>query len=168
LALTSVVGALMKGQSEEFAVAVVIGVILLGLSSASVNGRRRRLTRVPDIVVTLAMSFVWPVRASCSRPRAAVGEVAQGARDGVLFNEWIPGCANVLPSSWRSSDPCPPLAARPVDLLDRQQPARGRPQRVSVGRTRIAAYMLTGFRGVRGLPHGEHRGSGRPSRAVHA
>jgi ribose transport system permease protein len=60
MALTSVVSAvLMKGQSEELAIPIVIGVLLLGLVLGAVNGAVIVLTRVPDIVVTLAMSFVW-------------------------------------------------------------------------------------------------------------
>jgi ribose transport system permease protein len=60
MALTSVVAASqMKGQSEEFAVVVVIGVIILGLILGAVNGALIVLTKVPDIIVTLAMSFVW-------------------------------------------------------------------------------------------------------------
>ena len=60
MALTSVVAAvLMKGQSEEFGVVVVVGVLLLGLVLGAINGGLVVVTRVPDIVVTLAMSFVW-------------------------------------------------------------------------------------------------------------
>ena len=60
MSLTSVVAAvLMKDRPEEFAVLVVVGVILLGLAIGAVNGALVVLTRVPDIVLTLAMSFVW-------------------------------------------------------------------------------------------------------------
>ena len=60
MALTSVTAAaLMKGQPEEFAVAVVLGVLVLGLVLGVINGVLVVITRVPDIVVTLAMSFVW-------------------------------------------------------------------------------------------------------------
>jgi ribose transport system permease protein len=60
MALASVVAAsLMKGQTEEFGVAVVIGVLLLGIVIGGINGALVVVTRVPDIVVTLAMSFVW-------------------------------------------------------------------------------------------------------------
>ena len=38
---------------------VVIGVLLLGLLIGAINGSLVVITRVPDIVVTLAMSFVW-------------------------------------------------------------------------------------------------------------
>ena len=60
MALTSVTAAvLMKDQSEAFAIPVVLGVLLLGLVLGIINGALVVITRVPDIVVTLAMSFVW-------------------------------------------------------------------------------------------------------------
>ena len=67
MALTSVIAAsLMKGQSDEFAIAVVIAVLFLGLPLGAINGALVVTTRVPDIVVTLAMSFVWAgARCSC-------------------------------------------------------------------------------------------------------
>jgi ribose transport system permease protein len=60
MALTNVVAAsLMEDQSPEFAVAVVIGTLILGVVLGAVNGILVVLTKVPDIVVTLAMAFVW-------------------------------------------------------------------------------------------------------------
>jgi ribose transport system permease protein len=60
MAVTSVTAAsLMNGRSEQFAVLVVLFVLLLGLVLGAVNGALIVLTRVPDIVVTLAMLFVW-------------------------------------------------------------------------------------------------------------
>jgi ribose transport system permease protein len=60
MALTSVTAALlMKDQSAEFAIPVVLGVLVLGLVLGVINGTLVVITRVPDIVVTLAMSFVW-------------------------------------------------------------------------------------------------------------
>ncbi len=60
MALTSVVAAvLMEGRSEEFAILVVIGVLVLGALLGAINGALIVFTRVPDIVVTLAMLFVW-------------------------------------------------------------------------------------------------------------
>lgn len=60
MALTSVTAAvLMKGASEEFALLVVPLVLFLGLVLGAINGTLIVLTRVPDIVVTLAMLFVW-------------------------------------------------------------------------------------------------------------
>lgn len=60
MAVTSVTAAvLMDGASEEFAILVVPLVLLLGLVMGAINGALIVLTRVPDIVVTLAMLFVW-------------------------------------------------------------------------------------------------------------
>ena len=55
MALTNVTAAaLMKGQSEEAAVVIVLLVVLQGLVLGVINGALIVLTRVPDIVVTLA------------------------------------------------------------------------------------------------------------------
>ena len=60
MALTSVTAArLMGGASEEFAILVVPLVLLLGLLLGAINGLLIVITRVPDIIVTLAMLFVW-------------------------------------------------------------------------------------------------------------
>jgi ribose transport system permease protein len=60
MALTSVTAArLMAGASEEFAILVVPLVLLLGLLLGAINGILIVITRVPDIIVTLAMLFVW-------------------------------------------------------------------------------------------------------------
>ena len=62
MALINVVSAvLMQGQSEQFGVAVVLGVLVLGLLIGAVNGGLVVVTRIPDIVVTLAMSSLMPV-----------------------------------------------------------------------------------------------------------
>jgi ribose transport system permease protein len=99
MALTSVVSAeLMKGQSEIFGVAVVIGVILLGLVLGAINGTVVWLTRVPDIVVTLAMSFVWAGFALLVRPSPG-GGAAEWLKDlvkGSLGIDVIPKALVVL------------------------------------------------------------------------
>jgi ribose transport system permease protein len=60
MALTSVTAArLMGGASEEFAILVVPLVLVLGLLLGAINGLLIVITRVPDIIVTLAMLFVW-------------------------------------------------------------------------------------------------------------
>jgi len=60
MALTNVIAArLMAGGSDQLAVGVVISVLLIGVLLGVVNGTLAVITRVPDIVVTLAMSFVW-------------------------------------------------------------------------------------------------------------
>lgn len=59
MALTSVVAAsLMAGASEEFALLVVPFVLVLGFALGALNGFLIVITRVPDIVVTLATLFM--------------------------------------------------------------------------------------------------------------
>jgi len=60
MALTNVTAAvLMKDAGTETAVAVIVGVLLLGLAIGALNGLLVVTTRVPDIVVTLAMLYIW-------------------------------------------------------------------------------------------------------------
>lgn len=59
MAVTSVTAAvLMNGASEEFAFVVIPLVLAFGFCLGAVNGILIVVTRVPDIVVTLAMLFV--------------------------------------------------------------------------------------------------------------
>lgn len=60
MAVTSVTAAvLMDGASEQAAIFVIPIVLLVGVSMGAINGMLIVFTRVPDIVVTLAMLFVW-------------------------------------------------------------------------------------------------------------
>jgi ribose transport system permease protein len=149
MALTSVVSAaLMKGQTEEFGVAVVIGVLLLGLVLGAINGTLVVLTRVPDIVVTLAMSFVW---AGCALLvlKTPGGGSALWLKDlviGSLGNEWIPKGAVALivivALIW-----IPVRRSRlglSIYAIGSNQLAAFR-SGVSVARTKVAAYALTGL-----------------------
>jgi ribose transport system permease protein len=99
MAFTSVVCATaMKGQSEEWGVVVVLSVLALGLVLGAINGALVVLTRVPDIVVTLAMSFVWAGCALIIRgaPGGAASEWLKNLVLGSLVSEWIPKSAIVL------------------------------------------------------------------------
>ena len=59
MAVTSVTAAvLMAGASEEFAFVVIPLVLAMGFGLGALNGVLIVITRVPDIVVTLAMLFV--------------------------------------------------------------------------------------------------------------
>jgi ribose transport system permease protein len=99
MALTSVVAAvLMDERSEGFAILVVFGVLLLGLALGAVNGALVVFTRVPDIVVTLAMLFVW---AGCallvlSTPGGGSAEWLGQITRGPLLIDWIPKAAVLL------------------------------------------------------------------------
>jgi ribose transport system permease protein len=60
MAVASVTGAvLMQGASDGQSVLIVLGVLVLGLAMGAINGLLIVVSRVPDIVVTLAMLFVW-------------------------------------------------------------------------------------------------------------
>jgi ribose transport system permease protein len=149
MALTSVVSAtLMKGQSEEFAIVVVIGTLLLGLVLGAVNGVLVVVTRVPDIVVTLAMSFVWAGSALIVRsaPGGGAAEWLKDLVSGPLGSEWIPKATVVMlvviAVVWL------PLARSKLGLslyaIGSNRLAAFR-SGVAVDRTRVASYVLTGF-----------------------
>jgi ribose transport system permease protein len=167
MALTSVVSAsLMKGQSEEFGVAVVLGVLVLGLVVGAINGILVVVTRVADIVVTLAMSFVW---AGCALLvlRTPGGASTQWLKDlviGSFGNEWIPKAAIALvvlvALIWI------PISRSRIGLSlyavgsDRLAAFRSG---VSVGRTKVVAYALTGlFAALGGLSLTASTGIGTP------
>jgi ribose transport system permease protein len=156
MALTSVVSAsLMQGQSEEFAVLVVIGVLLLGLLLGAINGTLVVVTRVPDIVVTLAMLFVWAGFALLVLNTPGGGS-AQWLRDltrGPFIIDWIPRAAVVLfvvvAVVWipvRRSKLGLSLYAIGSDPIAAYRSG------VSVVRTKVVAYMLAGlFAALAGL-----------------
>ena len=168
MALTSVVAASqMKGQSEEFGVAVVIGVLLLGLLLGAINGTlvvdhpRARHRGHPGDVVRLG-------RLRAARPQDSgrrLGAMAEGpGRSDPLGNEWIPKAAVVLivivAVIWipvRRSRLGLSLYAVGSDQLAAFRSG------VSVGRTKVAAYMLTGlFAALGGLSLTASTGIGTP------
>jgi hypothetical protein len=149
MALTSVVSAvLMEGQSEEFGVVVVIGVLLLGLLIGAINGAVVVITRVPDIVVTLAMSFVWAGIALLILKTPGGGSAVwlKDLVTGSFLNEWIPKASVVLivvvALIWI------PLRRSRLGLsiyaIGSHRLAAFR-SGVPVTRTRITAYALTGL-----------------------
>jgi ribose transport system permease protein len=167
MALTTVTSAvLMQGQSDGIGVGVVIGVLLLGLVLGSINGGLVVVTRVPDIVVTLAMSFVW---AGCAllvlnTPGGGSAKWLKELVKGSLGNEWLPKAAVVLlvvvAVIWI------PVQRSRLGLSlyaigsDRLAAFRSG---VPVGRTRIAAYALTGlFSALAGLSLTASTGIGAP------
>jgi ribose transport system permease protein len=167
MALTSVVAAtLMENQSEATGVAVVLGVLGLGLVLGGINGAVVVSTRVPDIVATLAMSFVWAGSALLVRS-APGGGAANWLEDlavGPLGNEWIPKAAVVLivvvAVIWI------PLSRSRLGLSmyaiggDRLAAFRSG---VPVGRTKFLAYCVTGlFAALAGLSLTASTGIGTP------
>ncbi len=167
MALTSVVAAVaMDERSESFAILVVFGVLLLGLLLGAINGSLVVFTRVPDIVVTLAMLFVW---AGCAllvlnTPGGGSAEWLGQLTRGPLLSEWIPKAAVLLLVAigivWipvRNSRLGLSLYAVGSD------PIAAFRSGVSVTRTKIFSYMLAGlFSAMGGLSLTATTGIGTP------
>ena len=167
MALTSAVSAaLMEGSTDQGAVAIVLGVLLLGLAVGAVNGLVVVATKVPDIVVTLAMSFVW---AGCAllvmkTPGGGAAAWLKELPIGSLVSLWIPKSAVILvvlvAAIWvpvRRSRLGLSIYAIGSDRLAAFRSG------VPVGRTRVAAYALTGgFSALGGLALTASTGIGSP------
>lgn len=167
MALTSVISAaLMEDRSEGLGVLIVIGVLVLGCLLGAINGSLIVLTRVPDIVVTLAMLFVW---AGCAllvlkTPGGGASDWLRDLTGGPLVSEWIPQAAVVLFLSvaviWipiRRSRLGLALYAIGSDPLAAHRSG------VSVARTKIFAYVLAGlFSALGGLSLTATTGIGTP------
>lgn len=167
MALTSVVSAvLMEDRSEGFAVLVVIGVLLLGLVLGAVNGSLVVFTRVPDIVVTLAMLFVWAGGALLvlNTPGGGSAEWLRNLTLGPILTDWIPKAAVVLllvvSVIWvpiRRSRLGLSLYAVGSNSLAAYRSG------VSVARTKIFSYILAGlFSALGGLALTASTGIGTP------
>jgi len=149
MALTSVVAATqMQGRSEEFAVVVVLGVMLLGIVLGAINGTLIVVTRIPDIVVTLAMSFVWGGVALLimRTPGGGAPTEFQSLGTGSFASEWIPAGAVIialvlllawLPIRWRRLG----FAIFAVGSNRERAYLSG----VNVNVTRVLAYSVGGF-----------------------
>jgi ribose transport system permease protein len=167
MAFTNVVAAsLMSNQSGETGIAIAIGVLLLGLLIGAINGTLIVVTRIADIIVTLAMSFVW---GGCALivlkvPGGKASEWLTGLASGSVITEWLPKPALVLviiiALIWI------PLRRSRLGLsiyaIGSNRLAAFR-SGVSVGRTRIFAYALAGlFSALGGLALTSNSGIGTP------
>ena len=167
MALTSVFAAVMMDErSEGFAVLVVFGVLLLGLVLGAINGALVVFTRVPDIVVTLAMLFVW---AGCallvlSTPGGGSADWLGQLTRGPLVSNWVPKSAVLLlvvvSVIWV------PIRRSRLGLslyAVGSDPVAAFRSGVSVTRTKIFSYMLVGlFSALGGLSLTATTGIGTP------
>lgn len=148
MALTSVTAArLMDDAPPEVAVAVVIGVLLMGVVLGTINGALVVLSRVPDIVVTLAMLYVWAGMALLvlNTPGGGSAEWLRELTSSSLVIEWVPRALVtlivVVAVVWI------PLRRSRLGLSlyaigsDRLAALRSG---VDVSRSRIAAYTIAG------------------------
>jgi ribose transport system permease protein len=168
MAVASVTAAvLMQGATEAASVLVVLGVLVLGLAMGAVNGFLIVVSRVPDIVVTLAMLFVWqgvallilnaPGGGAASWLRAMVA-------GGVPGLDWLPRAivflALVTAVIWV------PIRRSKLGLriyAIGSDPLAAFRSGVPVGQTRIIAYALCGlFAALGGLSVTMGTGIGEP------
>jgi ribose transport system permease protein len=167
MALASVTSAvLMQDQGDAFGVAVVVGVLLLGLTAGAINGGLIVATKVPDIVVTLAMSFVWAGTALLilNTPGGGAAPWLMAIISGPLGNPWLPKAlivlAVIVAVVWL------PLRRSTLGLtlyaVGSSRLAAFR-SGVAVGPTKIIAYALTGlFSALGGLALTASGGVGAP------
>lgn len=157
---------LMDGASDAMAVPLVLLVLGIGLAMGALNGALIVVTRVPDIVVTLAMLFVWEGVALLilkAPGGAAVPWVREMIVGTVLF-PWLPKAFVVLVIAlavvWvpiRRSNLG--LSIYAIGSDERAAYRSG----IAIGRTRIAAYAICGlFAAMGGLSLTLSTGNGEP------
>jgi ribose transport system permease protein len=149
VAVINVIAAsLMENQSFATSLLIAFGLMLVGVLLGTINGGLIVLTGVPDIVVTLAMSFVWGGVALLIMRTPGGGSPIeyQALGTGVFAIEWIPAGAVIialvlalvwLPIRWRR----PGFAIYAVGSHRDRAYLSG----VNVGRTRVLAYAIGGF-----------------------
>lgn len=167
MALTNVIAASLLLSYPELSVPVVIFVLLIGLLIGAINGVLVVVSRVPDIVVSLSMLYVWAGAALLvmATPGGAstpwLREISSGtlgidlvpralvALLVVVFAVWIPLRRSRLGLS--------------IYAVGSNRLAAFR-SGVNVERTKIAAYALTGlFASLGGLALTASTGIGTPT-----
>jgi ribose transport system permease protein len=149
VAVINVIAAsLMEGQSFATSLLIAVGLMAVGVLIGAINGGLVVITGVPDIVVTLAMSFVWGGVALLIMRTPGGGSPLeyQALGTGVFFIEWIPAGAVIvalmlalvwMPIRWRR----PGFGIYAVGSNRDRAYLSG----VNVGTTRVLAYAIGGF-----------------------
>lgn len=175
MAVSSVTAAvLMDGSSEQFALVVVPIVLLVGVAMGTINGMLIVFTRVPDIVVTLAMLFVWEGVALMilKAPGGGAADWLQGLLIGSISIYGVPnGITQWIPKSFILLIVCLCIVWIPfrrsrfglsVYAIGSSSLAAFR-SGVPVNRTKIAAYAMAGlFAAMGGLVLTASTGIGAP------
>jgi ribose transport system permease protein len=139
---------LMLGEDFGTAIAIALVLLLAGLLIGAATGAAIVVTRVPDIVVTLATSFIWAGLALWVLPEPGGGAPAEFLElvTGSFLWEWIPNGLVVLvvvlavvwlPIRWSRLG----LAIYAIGSDRNAAFLSG----VNVSRTRIAAYAIGGL-----------------------
>ncbi len=175
MAVASVTAAvMMDGASEQYALLVVPFVLLVGLAMGAINGMLIVFSRVPDIVVTLAMLFVWEGVALMilKAPGGGSAEWVKGLLIGQVAIGWLPdGLTQWIPKALILLIVCLGAVWLPfrrsrfglsVYAIGSSSLAAFR-SGVAVNRTRIAAYSMAGlFAAMGGLVLTASTGIGAP------
>ena len=139
---------LMETASLGTAILIAFGLMIVGALIGAVNGGLIVLTGVPDIVVTLAMSFVWAGVALLimKTPGGGAPVDFQALGTGTFISLWIPAGAVIIalvlalvwwPIRWRR----PGFALYAIGSNRERAYLSG----VGVASTRVFAYALGGF-----------------------
>nr|WP_276562447.1 ABC transporter permease [Hoeflea prorocentri] len=175
MAVASVTAAvLMDGASEQAALWVVPFVLLVGVCMGAINGMLIVFTRVPDIVVTLAMLFVWEGVALMilKAPGGGAADWLMGLLVGSVSIYGVPeSITQFVPKSFILLVVCIGVVWWPfrrsrfglsVYAIGSSSLAAFR-SGVSVNRTKIAAYAMAGlFAAMGGLVLTASTGIGAP------
>jgi ribose transport system permease protein len=175
MAVASVTAAvLMEGAGDGQSALVIVAVLGLGLVMGAINGALIVVTRVPDIVVTLAMLFVWQGVALLIL-NAPGGGAAVWLRElivGGVMLPYVPGALTAwLPKAVVFLAVCVaviwwPIRRAKLGLMFYavgSDPLAAFRSGVPVGRTRIAAYAVCGlFAALGGLSVTMSTGIGEP------
>ncbi len=167
MAVASVTAAvLMDGATGAQSVPIVIGVLALGLVMGAINGALVVVSRVPDIVVTLAMLFVWQGVALLilNAPGGAIAPWLRALSTGSFGIDWLPRAivflAIVTAVIWL------PIRRSKLGLrlyAIGSDPLAAFRSGVPVGQTRIIAYAICGlFAALGGLSVSMSTGIGEP------
>lgn len=137
----------MIGHDQRYAVGVAFVVLLGVMLAGALNGVLIVLTRVPDIVVTLATSFIWAGLALLvlAKPTPGIPLDFQNLAQGSALSPWVPNALLlllVIPLVWI------PLRRSRAGLAiyavgsDRNAAFRSG---VNLGWSRVLAYAVGGF-----------------------
>jgi ribose transport system permease protein len=157
---------LMENQSFATSLLISFGLMVLGALIGAINGGLIVITGEPDIVVTLAMSFVWGGVALVimRTPGGGAPDAFQSLGTGTFISTWIPAGAVVialvllavwLPLRWRR----PGFAIYAIGSNRERAYLSG----VNVASTRVLAYAVGGvFAAMGGLAATATTGIGTP------
>ena len=175
MAVASVTAAsLMTGADDAQAALAVAGVLALGAMMGAINGTLIVVTRVPDIVVTLAMLFVWQGVALLilNAPGGSAAPWLRALIVGGVTLPWLPpSMTEWMPKGLVFLSVCVAVVWLPIhrSKLGLKFYAIGSDalaafrSGVPVGRTRIAAYAICGvFAALGGLSVTMSTGIGEP------